>query len=191
MYYRSNNTVLSQPYVWGIDTYKVKSTVEYVMKSLFDKLENASELSLGMKDSAVGYNNSKKYEELEKIYSMAYIGINSLEKNYVEAIAALRKIKKLKDNWNSNSASSFSTKLIEKCREITMQLDSEPFICPTACGSIQFEYENENGDYLEFEIYEDRIEVFLDTQSDGEKEFTLQGISAIDEMKQTVVDFYG
>ena len=35
--------------------------------------------------------------------------------NYVEAIAALREIEKLKDNWNSNGASSFSTKLIEKC----------------------------------------------------------------------------
>lgn len=68
---------------------------------------------------------------------------------------------------------------------------AEPFVCPTACGSIQFEYEKDNGDYLEFEIYEDRIEVYLDTLSDGEEEFNLQGISATDKMKQMVVDFYG
>ena len=190
MYYKSNNAVLSQPYVWEIDAYKVKSIVTYAMNGLFERLENAFELTSGMKNGAIGYN-SKKYEELEKIYSMAYTRINSLEKNYVEASAALCEIEKLKDNWNGNGANSFSTKLIEKCREIVMQLAAEPFVCPTACGSIQFEYEKDYGDYLEFEIYEDRIEVFLDTLSDGEEEFNLQGISATDKMKQMVVDFYG
>lgn len=56
----------------------------------------------------------------------------------------------MKDNWNGNGANSFSTKLIEKCREIVTQLVAEPFVCPTACGSIQFEYEKDNGDYLKF-----------------------------------------
>lgn len=107
----------------------------------------------------------------------------------MKANATLSEIEKLKDNWNDNGASAFSSKLIEKCRGIVMQLASEPFICPTACGSIQFEYEKENGDYLEFEIYEDRIECFLDT-SGGEQEFNLHGISATDRMKQMVVDFY-
>lgn len=72
-----------------------------------------------------------------------------------------------------------------------MQLEAEPFVCSTACGSIQFEYEKEDGEYLEFEIYEDRIEVFLETLSDGEKEYRLRGRSATDKMKQLVVDFYG
>lgn len=92
--------------------------------------------------------------------AMAYLSINSLEKNYIEASTKLNEIAKLENNWNNNGANSISAKLIEKCREIVMQLAAEPFICPTACGSIQFEYEKENGDYLEFEIYEDRIEVF-------------------------------
>ena len=87
---------------------------------------------------------------MAKRYSMAYRQINSLEKKYVKANATLSEIEKLKDNWNDNGASAFSSKLIEKCRGIVMQLASEPFICPTACGSIQFEYEKENGDYLEF-----------------------------------------
>lgn len=71
------------------------------------------------------------------------------KKNYIEASTTLNEIAKLKDNWNNNGANSFSAKLIEKCRGIVMQLAAEPFICPTACGSIQFEYEKENGDYLE------------------------------------------
>lgn len=123
--------------------------------------------------------------------AMAYLSINSLEKNYIEASTKLNEIAKLENNWNNNGANSISAKLIEKCREIVMQLAAEPFICPTACGSIQFEYEKENGDYLEFEIYEDRIEVFLYTTSDGKQEFDLHGISATDKMKQMVVDFYG
>lgn len=181
MYYNSNNAVLSQPMV-----YKVSSFVAYAMNGLIESLD----LKSGIKSSVVGYN-SEKYEQLEKIYSMAYTKINSLEKNYVKANATLSEIEKLTDNWNDNGASAFSSKLIEKCRRIVMQLVSEPFICPTACGSIQFEYEKENGDYLEFEIYEDRIECFIDTVSGGEKEFNLQGISATDKMKQMVVDFYG
>ena len=190
MYYKSNNAILSQPVVWDIDAYKVKSVVTYVMNGLFEKLENPFFAKQGIKNSAVGYN-SEKCEQLEKIYSMAYTSVNSLEKNYIEASTTLNDIAKLEDNWNNNGANSFSTKLIEKCRGIAMQLAAEPFICPTACGSIQFEYEKENGDYLEFEIYEDRIEVFLDTTSGGEQEFNLSGISATDKMKQMVVDFYG
>lgn len=189
MYYNSNNAVLIQPTVWDIDTYKLCGIVACAMNGFFEKLENIFELKSGINSSAVGYN-SEKSEQLEKIYSMAYMKINSLEKNYVKANTILTEIEKLNDNWNDNGASAFSSKLIEKCKKIAMQLASEPFICPTACGSIQFEYEKENGDYLEFEIYEDRIECFLDTLSGGEKEFNWQGISATDKMKQMVVDFY-
>lgn len=127
----------------------------------------------------------------EKELYQAYAGINSLEKNYIKVNEALNAIKKLEDHWNDNGACSFSAELIEKCRRIAMQLEAEPFACPTACGSIQFEYEKEDGEYLEFEIYEDRIEVFLETLSDGEKEYRLCGRSAADKMKQLVVDFYG
>ncbi len=190
MYYKSNNAIFNQPMVWNIDEYKVKSIITYVMNSLAEKLENVPALKSGIENKTVGYNN-KKYEQFEKIYSMAYTSINSMEKNYIEAITALNEIAKLEDNWNSNGACAFSAKLIEKCKGIVMQLAAEPFVCPTACGSVQFEYEKENGDYLEFEIYEDRIEVFLDTQTEGEKEFNLQGISSVNNMKQMVVDFYG
>ena len=190
MYYKSNNAILCQPIVWDIDANKVRSVVKYVMNGLLDKIESSSAIKQGIKNSVVEYN-SQKYQQLEKIYLMAYKNINSLEKNYIEASTTLSQIAKLEDNWNNNGANSFSAKLIEKCRGIVIQLVAEPFICPTACGSIQFEYEKENGDYLEFEIYEDRIEVFLDTVSDGEKEFSLCGISATDKKKQMVVDFYG
>ena len=60
MYYKSNNAVSSQPYVWEIDAYKVKSIVTYAMNGFLERLENAFELTSGMKNGAIGYN-SKKY----------------------------------------------------------------------------------------------------------------------------------
>lgn len=114
-----------------------------------------------------------------------------LEKDYIKATTQLNAIAKLEDNWNNNGAKPFSTKLINKCRKILMQLVREPFISPTTCGSIQFEYEKENGNYLEFEIYEDRIEAFIYSLVEGEEEFKLDGVSEIEEMKQMVINFYG
>lgn len=125
------------------------------------------------------------------IYPMARDNINSLTKNYITANIALNNILKLESNWNDNGAQGFSIRLVEKCRRILNQSVAEPFICPTACGSIQFEYEKDNGEYLEFEIYEDRIEVYRETLMNGEEEISLCGIAANNKMRQMVVDFYG
>lgn len=190
MYYRSNNAVLSPSIGRDIDTLKMKTLFQYVMDELFEKSENPIMSGLRIKKTATGYNTDK-YEQLEKVYSMAYSRINSLEKNYIEANSRLNEIETLHDDWNNNGANAFSKSLIQKCREILSQLVAEPFVCPTACGSIQFEYEKENGDYLEFEIYENRIEVYIDTTILGENEFCLTGVSATNKMKQMVVDFYG
>lgn len=48
-------------------------------------------------DNVVGHNIEKDYQ-LEKLYSMAYAGINSLEKNYIKVNEALNAIKKLEDH---------------------------------------------------------------------------------------------
>ena len=45
-----------------------------------------------------------------------------LEKDYIKATTQLNAIAKLEDNWNNNGAKPFSTKLINKCRKILMQL---------------------------------------------------------------------
>lgn len=190
MYYKSNNTVINQPNFFEFNTENLKNAVTYVMNGIFDKIEHSNFLKQRINNNTVGYNN-EKYDKLEKVYSMAYNNINSLTKNYIVANDTLNDILNLKYDWNNHGAQAFSAKLVEKCRQIVNQLVTEPFVCPTACGSIQFEYEKENGEYLEFEIYEDRIEVYSDTLDNGEEEFDLRGISAIDKMKQMVVDFYG
>lgn len=61
-----------------------------------------------------------------------------------------------------------SKSLIEKCDEIDNiiknQLNIKSFICPTAreSVSIQFEYDQKNGTYLEFEILEIAFEYIIE-----------------------------
>ena len=87
------------------------------------------------------------------------------EKSYSELSPydSLDEISKLEDNWNGNGASKFSSELIDKCKYLLSKLHEDPEIFPTACGSIQFEFEDKNGNYLEFEIYEDKVEIFLNS----------------------------
>ena len=100
----------------------------------------------------------------------------------------LNDIAHLKENWNENNANAFPTSLIEKCTNIINQLEVQPFITPTAYGAIQMEYEKENGDYLEFEVYPERIEIYQIINK-MEHNKTLKGNDYITSLNQTVYDF--
>ena len=107
-----------------------------------------------------------------------------------DAYQRLREIKNLKDNWNDNGAKEFSDALIDRVAIILGNVSEEPFVCPTACGSIQLEYEKEDGSYLEFEVYEKRIEVYMVDCKGKEDELILSGKAANSRLYQMVVDFY-
>lgn len=68
----------------------------------------------------------------------------------------LKEISYLKYDWNGYQAQPFQSRLIKKCKRILQELNHVPQIFPTARNSIQFEYELEDGSYLEFEIYLDK-----------------------------------
>ena len=77
----------------------------------------------------------------------------------------LYKISELKDNWNGYGTSKFSEKLIDKAYDLLILFDNLKFeIFPTANNSIQIELENEKNDYIEFEIFEDHIKVYIETK---------------------------
>lgn len=78
----------------------------------------------------------------------------------------------LKNNWNDNGAKSFSKELVKKAESIFNNLYIKPFVYPTATNKIQFEYHKTNGEYLEFEISETNIELYIvdDTGKEFEKE---------------------
>jgi hypothetical protein len=91
-------------------------------------------------------------------------------------------ISTLSDNWNGNGASPFSKELISKIKGIIYYLEYQPEIFPTACDSIQLEYEKDNGEYLEFELFENENLVVYRVDKDGfastkEYEFDIQKVN--------------
>lgn len=109
-------------------------------------------------------------------------GDSSINISKYESLKRLTEIKNLPDNWNDNNAKKFSAKFISYVRTILTHLEIEPDVFPTARDSIQLEYENSAGDYLEFEIFEDRkIKKFFygndgKTSTDFVSETQLNGI---------------
>lgn len=98
--------------------------------------------------------------------------------------------KDLEYNWNGYGAESIPEKLILRTKHLLQNLSELPDVFPTANKSIQIEYEKTNGEYLEFEMFEDdRVHMFR-INSDGteyneEFQFDLQKID------KYVREFYG
>lgn len=97
-------------------------------------------------------------------------------------------ILQLKDNWNGNGAKSFNRNFILNCKNICLLLKKEPKVFPTACDSIQLEYEN-GKNYLGFEIFEDITTVFK-KGTDG-KELTFKILDVNEEILNILIsEFY-
>ena len=69
-------------------------------------------------------------------------------------LSTLDDISELKYNWNGYGASAFSKELIDRCRDLLGQLPVQPELYPTACDSIQFEWETADGRYMDAEVPE-------------------------------------
>lgn len=67
----------------------------------------------------------------------------------------IENLREFKENWNAYDAKGFSKELCDFAWKIIESLDEEnqPKLLPTGRESIQIEYEKDNGEYLEFEIY--------------------------------------
>ena len=73
----------------------------------------------------------------------------------------IQEISSLKKNWNQYGAEPLSEKVLSLADRIVSILPHEPFIAPTACNTIQFEWEFPDKDYLEFEIGDsDFVKIF-------------------------------
>jgi hypothetical protein len=94
----------------------------------------------------------------------------SLIKRYTENVEKLKRISELKDNWNENGAKAFPKSQIEKVSNILTYLDNQPEIFPTACDSIQLEFDN-GKNHLEIEIFNnDNAETYC-VDEDGKETF--------------------
>ena len=112
------------------------------------------------------------------------------DNTFISSLEKLNQILNLPDNWDGNNAKSFSTKLIEKAGYILIRLKVQPEVFPTACNTMQLEYEKDDGSYLEFEIAEDgNAKVFMIDSEGNEKHLFIEANS--EEINNIVRSFYG
>jgi hypothetical protein len=105
-------------------------------------------------------------------------------------ILRIRSFEKLESNWNFRGASKFDVDLLEKCEFILKNLSKQPEVFPTGRNSVQFEWEEKNGNYLEFEIYQNKI-VCLFEKGRESKEFDLENCAKQwKEMNELISEFY-
>ena len=81
-------------------------------------------------------------------------GVSAMDVNLLYSYQKISEIRCLEDNWNGNGAPKFSSQLLDSVLSIVEKLTRQPSIFPTARESIHLEYENDVGDYLEFEVFE-------------------------------------
>lgn len=129
-----------------------------------------------------GYSNNKSI-----ISGVDKVTVNE-EK--LQNIKKLETIAMLQDNWNSNGAKAFSANLISKVRNIIVFLEIQPEVFPTACESLQLEYDKQDGSHMEIEITEsENAEVFVIDSMGCE---SIRNIRAnIEVINKVVSDFYG
>lgn len=122
-----------------------------------------------------------------KVPGLREVNIND-EK--MENLKKLETIASLPDDWNANGAGTFSGGLIKKMRDLLLLLEVQPEIFPTACGSLQMEYDKMDGSHMEIELTEDEAaEVFT---VDGTGAETMRRIPVYaEEINGVVRDFYG
>lgn len=99
-------------------------------------------------------------------------------------LTAINNLRNFKDNWNGYNAKAFSSELCDFAELIIKKLgeENQPKLFPTGRGSIQLEYEKENSEYLEFEIFSPtRIELFqiLENQEEINRNITFDDIKKL------------
>lgn len=66
-------------------------------------------------------------------------------------------IKKLEDGWNGYGVKKIPADICDIAEKVVSHLTVQPEIFPTARRTIHMEYNFENNNYLEFEIFEDDV----------------------------------
>ncbi|MBR2768292.1 MAG: hypothetical protein IKD68_05110 [Solobacterium sp.] len=102
----------------------------------------------------------------------------------------LSRFGKYEKDWNGYGAEPFSASLIMSVKKLLMSMNVQPQIFPAADHSIQLEYDGEEGEYLEFQVFENGTVHYYSIDKNGnEKEKEM--ICSAEEMNHLIEDFYG
>mgnify|MGYP000165745563 CR=1 FL=1 len=181
-------TIGVQIFAWTFCAYGGEEQVLNMNKGLCiqETIENGSSINISFPNNNGIFPCIQAYPSNNKTSD----GVESVHLND-EKVQGLKKIgiiEGLEDDWNGNGATSFSKHLIEKVKQIILNLNRQPEIFPTACDSIQLEYETDKK-YLELEVDEsDRCKIF--SVDENGKEDTRYISSTPEEINKVVEMFY-
>lgn len=124
-------------------------------RSMTEKERKIYKEALEKNSVPVGIN---VFDELRTYVPISKNDITFVDKKTEQKWDAWMKLDEFHDyekNWNGYDAEPISDKLIYFVKNLIFELDIIPEIFPVADGSIQLEYD-QDGKYLEFQIYEDK-----------------------------------
>lgn len=100
---------------------------------------------------------TKAKQELERYQDNHERTILGYNLNLNHSLKTIADIRKLEDGWNGYGAKKIPADICDITEEIVTHLSVQPAIFPTARRTIHMEYNFENSNYLEFEIFEDDV----------------------------------
>lgn len=108
-----------------------------------------------------------------------------------ESLEKLEGVKNLGYDWDVYGAELINPEIYNNASKLIEKVIIPPRVFPTANGTIQFEYHKKNNDdeYLEFEIFNNNIEVLFMRSDDNYKEYTYN-INDIDKINNLIKEFY-
>ncbi len=112
----------------------------------------------------------------------------SISNDLYNNINVLSSFSELQENWDVYGAQPLSNSLILKVKGVLACLENQPEVFPTGRGSIQLEYERDNGSYLEFECYDDGHVSVLHIDFEGNE---CESVINFEQIREMVDEFYG
>ena len=123
-------------------------------------------------DKDIKYNNDDMlFSGDENVMTITLTNSNNLlSRNQIK----LKAISELQDNWDGYGAAPLVNSVIIDANDFLLKLLKQPEIFPTADGTIQMEYEKDNGDYLEIQFSDKpTCEVYM-SKNRTENYFTIE-----------------
>lgn len=159
--------------IWQVDNFSFPSGKDYVEKKVEKKSGVWTEFAMPVEGTGnravelfvdyfshqiVGLADVKLTAHTSKYRSVqverSKLILHSSSEETLKSLSTLSSFVSLKKGWNGYGAEPLDRELIEFCRALVSNLpqDRQPDIFPTPRGTIQFEYEKDDGSYLEIEV---------------------------------------
>ena len=177
----ANKLINKKPIIVSQDTFHSEANTKHLnKKNLFEYKINV----LDMDNNSYSSNSNLRYDSELKLVG-GIIMSDMMTKNLSKII----EYSKLELDWNGYGAKAFTSELLTLCKNIILHMTVQPKVFPTGRQSVQFEYEEDNGKYLELEVFESHTEVFSIDENGNEEEHNIE--NKYDEINKVVSSFYG